>query len=180
MATNELRRLYPLLGRLLAYPDRDFPKLVSRFRQSLSEHASGLCEDLEEFERRTETLSVRELQECYTRFFDLSPTCVPYLSVHLFGEENLKRSRLMVALREKYEEWNFDPGDELPDHLSPVLRSAPHFKEDEWREFLEYCVNPSLEKLRESLDRSNNPYSLLLKCLGSLTRAETLLEISHA
>ena len=47
-------------------------------------------------------LSPFELQELYTRTFDLNPMCSPALSVHLFGVESFKRSHLMVGLLDIY------------------------------------------------------------------------------
>ena len=43
-------------------------------------------------------LTTDEREELYTATFDVTPACVPYVSIHLFGEENFKRGEFMAAL----------------------------------------------------------------------------------
>lgn len=171
------RRFYPLLGELLAYPDQQFRSRSAQARAHLEKRSRELTVRFDRFHQPLAALQMAQLEELYSRTFDLNCLCVPYVSVHLFGEENLKRSRLMVALSERYSEWNFDPGTELPDHLSLVLRATPHFAPEEWQDFLTYCLVPAVGKMSESLSDTDNPFRHLLEILFEMLQGETLLEI---
>lgn len=179
MSLDERTALYPLLGQLLSYPNRHYSTRAARTAHLLGRMEPELQERFAQFHRSVGSLRPAQLQELYTRTFDLSPVCILYLSVHLFGEENLQRSRLMVGLKERYDEWQFDPGTELPDHLSLVLQSAPHFEQEEWQDLAAHCLNPALEKMTDSFRGSENPFRYLLEMLRDLLRAESLLEISR-
>src|SRR5262249_41715158 len=67
---------------------------------------------------------IEEAQEDYARTFYVTPSCEPYVSVHLFGSESFDRGALMACLRERFEGAGFSPGTELPDHVAVLLRFA--------------------------------------------------------
>jgi nitrate reductase delta subunit len=104
-------------------------------------------------------------EESYLRAFDIAPLCVPYVSVHLFGEENYRRGEFMARLHEAYAKEGFEPGTELPDHLSVLLRFAPKLTNEERRELLGLCLRGPLEAMRGALEKAKSPYRLLLQAL---------------
>lgn len=118
---------------------------------------------VERFLERAEDLGAERLREIHGRTFDLAPSCVPYLSVHLFGEGSFQRARLMAGLAEAQSRAGFDRGPELPDHLAVVLRFAPHMEPEEWRELVRFCLIPALPAMARGLEEGDNPYREVLK-----------------
>jgi nitrate reductase delta subunit len=144
------------LARLLEYPGDDFDE---RLAAAPGSGAIALA-----------ALDREEREELYTAAFDVTPACVPYASIHLFGEENFKRGEFMAALRARYAEAGFDAGDELPDHLATLLRFAAHASEAERRELVEFCLLHPLECMLEAL-RENHPYRAVLGDVRALLHA---------
>lgn len=172
------RRAAAVLGPLFAYPRRE------RFATQLARAEGGLlaagedaaASSLDAFERAAARLSFQELEDLYTRTFDLSPSCVPFLSVHLFGQESFRRARLMTGLEDSYQKGGFDRsegGNELPDHLGVVLRAAEVFSEDEWRELVEMVLARPLARMAGALD-PKNPYRHLVEAVRRLLGVDHL------
>jgi len=132
---------------------------------------------LEEFAAHMEGLDPARRVELFSRTFDLMPSCAPYLSVHLFGEESFKRAMLMTGLAAAYEREGFDRGGELPDHLGVVLRFASRFGDQEWDEFARLCLPTPLVRMRALLDPADNPYRHVVAALQSLLASEFVPEV---
>lgn len=152
----QLHELLDHLGRLLQYPEAenhdhlaDIPGL----------DPGGL-----------EALAPDECEELYTATFDVNPRCVPYVSIHLFGEENFKRGEFMAALHHQYETRGFDPGRELPDHIGVLLCYAATLAEPDRRELVEFCILGPLAKLVAALD-GDHPYRPVLTAADGILRA---------
>jgi nitrate reductase assembly molybdenum cofactor insertion protein NarJ len=160
------RKAAAALGVLLAYPRRErFAADLARAEGRLLEAGTAeASEALEAFERAAVRRSFDELEELYTRTFDLSPACAPFLSVHLFGQESFRRARLMTGLEEAYRKAGFDRGTELPDHVAVVLQAAEAFPEAEWAELVERVLARPLAKMKGSLD-ARNPYRHLVEAV---------------
>lgn len=154
------RDLAAALGRLFVYPGEDYRDHLAAAR-ALCEDACGAelaARAVACFEDAVADLSLTALQDLYTRSFDLTPLCVPYLSVHLFGQESFKRARLMTGLDEAYRRAGIDRGGELPDHLGLVLRSARAFEPEEWDELVSHCLAGPLASMLGELQEAANPF----------------------
>jgi len=163
------RKAVAALGVLLAYPRRErFAADLARAEGRLLEAgAVEASEALEAFERAAVRRSFDELEDLYTRTFDLSPVCAPFLSVHLFGQESFRRARLMTGLEEAYGKAGFDRsegGTELPDHVAIVLQAAESFPEAEWAELVERVLARPLARMKGALD-AKNPYRHLVEAV---------------
>lgn len=160
------RKAVAALGVLLAYPRRErFAADLARAEGRLLEAgAAEAAEALEAFERAAVRRSFDELEELYTRTFDLTPSCAPFLSVHLFGQESFRRARLMTGLEEVYRKAGFDRGTELPDHVAVVLQAAESFPEAEWAELVERVLARPLARMKGALD-AKNPYRYLVEAV---------------
>ena len=99
----------------------------------------------------------RDLSAVYTATFDLGPSCSPYVGVHLFGDENPDRARLMVGLRLAYERIGMSEGGEMPDHIANVLAFAA-CETEEREELLKFVLIPALRKMNDILAPTSNPY----------------------
>jgi nitrate reductase assembly molybdenum cofactor insertion protein NarJ len=132
-----------------------------------------------------EAATLGQLQEAYTRAFDLDtlsdlePTCYPYVGHHLF-DENPKRSAFILGLNERFRRHGFSAGGELPDHLVVILRFAASCDDDGLvDEILSDAVVPSLRGMVGHHHASagepgtaRERYQLVLKALLTALEAE--------
>src|SRR5512141_850482 len=112
--------IFETLADLLDYPGANRESLLGPGVRAIAARADVL--DLfDEFRDETTTLSFSELQELYTRTFDLNPVCGLDIGYHLFGE-NYKRGVFLANLRETEEPFELGQGHQLPDYLPVLLR----------------------------------------------------------
>ncbi len=160
--------LLPQLALLLDYPG---PGLLADTLVARSVLAGGrpiVTAALNDFVEAIANIDLNQLEEVYARTFYIAPVCVPYVSVHLFGEESYKRGELMARLRGLYEEIGFDAGDELPDHLAVLMRVAPLLDVEIRDELIEYCLCGPASAMAASLGRTENPYRHVLVAIAAL------------
>lgn len=115
------------LAPLLDYPADDYLNRIQRLETMLEEldllnhcytHLQSLTDSLRDS-------SADDWRETYTATFDMNGVCNLYASIHLFGEENFKRSMLMARLVDAFETEGFKPvPGELPDFVPNLLRFA--------------------------------------------------------
>ncbi len=119
---------------------------------------------LERFLRQVEDLSLGAWEGLYTRTLDLTPTTAPYVGFTVYGE-SYQRGELLAALARAFRELGLDPGSELPDHLSNVLRYLAR-AERPLPELLEVLPRALAEmhKTLRTLD-AKNPYLLVLEAV---------------
>lgn len=109
---------------------------------------------LDAFGELVATTGLGELQEAYTRTFDLDtlarsqPTCYPYVGHYLF-EESHKRGAFIVELRRRFRAAGFEPdGGELADHLVVLLSFLAVCKDEELSgELLDDAILPALRRI---------------------------------
>jgi nitrate reductase molybdenum cofactor assembly chaperone NarJ/NarW len=162
------------LAQLLEYPAADFESRLAQAREQLAQWDVDMADptatpawSLDRFANAMLAMPDGCREELYTGTFELSPACVPYISIHLFGEENFKRGEFMAALHARYAELGFHPGQELPDHLAVLLRFAAATDDIERHELLEYCLLRPLVRMCGALVKGN-PYHDLLEAVQRL------------
>ncbi|HMA91932.1 MAG TPA: molecular chaperone TorD family protein [Polyangiaceae bacterium] len=158
------------MARVFDYPGERYLSQLDALERECRRIAPLAAEQIVEMLAQLEGKSLPALRELYTRTFDLTPVCAPYLSVHLFGEGNYKRSTLMTGLAEQYEARGLHPPDELPDHLGIVLGAIDHLDEVVQRDLLVHCFRKGLERMLAELERQSNPYSRAVSALDRLVR----------
>jgi nitrate reductase delta subunit len=151
------------LALLFDYPDDGFD---ARLEAALGTHPS---ESLDGFACAMRGLPPEDREEIHAATFEITPSCVPYVSIHLFGEENFKRGEFMAALLARYAETGFDRGGELPDHIANLLRYFDTCDKEEQRELAAHCLLTPLEKMTAALSEAN-PYSPLLTATTAAVR----------
>ena len=107
---------------------------------------------------------VEELQERFTRMFDLTPSTPPYLAYQIHGE-TYRRGDVMARLRALCRTHGVDEGGELPDHLGVVLKliaAAP--TDPDLLVLVRDELQPGLAKLIQVAEReeATNPYRAVL------------------
>lgn len=167
-------------SRLFLYPSDSFALALAEFARVLA-----LCpaagSELSRFTKHVHDLPLDQLQQLYTRTFDLTPVCAPYLSVHLFGESSFKRAQLMTGLRETYASCGLRFDDELPDHLAVVLSAFDRLRADVQRDLVALCLQSALPKMQSELERQHNPYAHAVASLRICVSAwQSPEEVIHA
>lgn len=172
------------LGAALQYPREGFRESLQALRGRLHKRSGAAAGAIKAFLDATADCGDSALAETYTRTFDLSPQCSPYLGTHLFGEQDARRNQLMVGLAEEYSSCGFRPEGELPDHLAVVMQALQHVPEQPQRELASLCLEPALVSMIKQLESTGNPFGHLLRAAAVLVRDEpsagAALEASHA
>lgn len=155
--------IYKQLADLLEYPDTNWDsKLAACAHNDL----------LAEFRSGVTALSLSDLQELYTRTFDLNPVCALEIGYHLFGE-NYKRGEFLANLRETEASCDLGQENQLPDYLPVLLRLLTKLEDEELRSSLiSDCLIPALDKMLRPLQETDNPYRLLLTAVRATLQSE--------
>jgi nitrate reductase delta subunit len=159
MNEDELKfEAYARIADMFEYPDKDYLAKVG---------AGANTDALFAFARAIESCSLSELQEVYTRTFDLNPTGALEIGFHLFGE-NYKRGEFLANLRETEAPFELGQEHQLPDYLPVLLRLLPKLGDEELRmSLIADCMIPAIDKMVAALKDQENPYRSLLKALRS-------------
>lgn len=160
------------LAPLFEYPREDFAARIDTARKRLpasSDTAERVA--FESFARAVSGLTSAEREELYTGTFEITPSCIPYFSLHLFGEESFKRGAFMAALNARYQAFGFTAPGELPDHLAVILRFAGEVERPERRDLAEFCLLGPLLKMCAAL-AEGHPYRALLQAARAVLVGE--------
>lgn len=152
------------LAAALSYPDPDYPARLEQAAELTSELCPEAGERLSKLIRTLSELSLGELEERYTRTFDLSPDCALEVGWHLYGED-YKRGAFLVRARGLLEQHGVVEAGELPDHLVHLLPLLAVLPEDEARELASGYVLPAVEKMRAVLVEKENPFAALVEAV---------------
>jgi nitrate reductase delta subunit len=157
----ENRKLHSSLADVLEYPDESWSRRVGAAMKALM-NKENLAEPFTDFCWKTREMSLTELQELYTRTFDLNPTRALEIGYHLFGED-YKRGAFLANLRETESPFELGQEHQLPDYLPVLLRLLGESSDDELKDALVcYCMIPALEKMSAAF-KDENPYRDLIK-----------------
>ena len=158
--------VYRLFAGLLEYPTAALGGQAQECRDLLSGSGSPAAAVLGRFCGWVEQAPPAQLEEVYTRTFDLQAVCSPYVGYQLFGD-SYKRGMLMARLNQGYRERGFSAGSELPDHVAVVLRFLDLGAEDEFSQaLLRDGLLPALGKMAQAFaDPCDNPYCEVIGAL---------------
>ncbi|MFQ5569602.1 MAG: hypothetical protein ACE5G0_07995 [Rhodothermales bacterium] len=138
---------YIHLADLFQYPDAQFASRVKEIQAYLDQHYPEAGAELEAFTEFTSQASLIELEELFTRSFDVQALTTLDLGYVLFGDD-YKRGAILVNLNREHREAGNECFNELADHLPNVLRLLPKMHDGELREELvEKIVAPALRKI---------------------------------
>lgn len=154
---------YEQFADLLEYPGEQWKAPLSNADQPVG---------LDEFVAGIRALSLADLQELYTRTFDLNPVCALEVGYHLFGE-NYKRGEFLANLRETEGSFELGQENQLPDYLPVLLRLLTKLQDKELRRSLiGECLIPAIDKMLRPLRESDNPYRFLLAGVRATLQTE--------
>ena len=185
MFKDSVSSLFDSFAALLEYPTSvDMTGQAQDCLAQLQPIQPEAAEALEKFVRRLDQLSLEKMRELYTVTFDMQPVCYPYVGYHLYGE-SYKRGAFMAQLNEAYHTHNYSAGQELPDHLSVILRfiglDAENRHDDFCTALIVSGILPALEKMLKVFNEgSENPYAELLSALQLFLVPTPEKELTHA
>jgi nitrate reductase delta subunit len=167
-----MNHLYEILASSLEYPAEDWNARLDRCRQWLTIQEPEVAVQFIRFRRKVKELSIAQVQELYTRTFDLNPVCTLDIGYHLFGE-SYKRGELLAKLRETEAPYELGQANQLPDHLPVLLRLLTKLEDEELRlALMSEILIPALGKMLEALSQTDNPYRDLIEVINNALKNE--------
>lgn len=160
------------LSPLLEYPHDDCTDVIEGWIVRYGKDHLGACGHLKRFAQQVSGRSLSDMEETFTRTFDMAPVCSPYISGHIYGDENFERGTLLSALSERYAQSGFDLHGELPDHIMLLLKFCPELDPEELSELTQYCLKKPLADMVDQLESCENLYMHVLK--AALEIVETI------
>ncbi len=168
---NDKIALLDALSELFEYPGEGFADAVAAFRAIADGRRPGSGDRLADLERRARGMSRGEVEEMFTRTFEINPVCALEVGWHVYGEE-YERGALMVRLRQELRRHDVAEGNELPDHLTHVLRLLGRLDSALADDLAGRYVLPSLSKMIDALSGKECPYEGLLQTAHEIVDAE--------
>ena len=142
--------LFDGLASLLAYPNESHPEIVRRAALTLEDWNPELGRRLAPLTKHVQSLAPSDLEESYTRTFDISPECALEIGWHLYGE-NYTRGAFLVEMRGHMRSVGLEETAELPDHIGHVLQVVGRLPEEKARELCRGQLLPALTKMRKQI-----------------------------
>jgi len=165
---------FDALASVLRYPDGGYRDRVGSCAAAVERLSGEAAALVGSFAGEVAGLSREELEELYTRTFDLNPACTLDLGWHLYGEA-YERGRFLVTIRGLLRAHDIAESSELPDHLSHVLPLLGRMEPEQASELARNAVVPALATMCEALESTENPYRHVLAAARTLVH-EALIE----
>ncbi len=166
---SHLPKVLNALSRLLVYPDETTVGAAELLFIILRDEIPQAAGDIARFGAFAEQHEPWELEEAFTRVFDVNPACALEVGWHLFGEE-YARGMFLVRMREELRRFGLSESVELPDHISHVLAIVAEMPPDEADRFVAACVQVAVEKMNQALEDKETPYRHVVACLAAVLR----------
>jgi len=177
-----IMKFYEILSKIADYPRdnyRDFLETAIIESRNCSKETTLY---LEEFKSYVEDYKIHELEEIYTRTFDIKGQCCLDLGYVLFGED-YKRGDFLVNIQKMQKDNGVDTGVELPDHLTNILKLLNALGESKdlvvQKKLIEKIVMPAITKMLQNFPKKcskNNYYGNVLKAVDSAFKADFVMD----
>ncbi len=154
---------YNSIAEIFEYPQAGYKEKVHKVLEILQKDYPDHVEIFQEFYNFVSRSSQNEIEEIYTRTFDVQAITTLDIGYVLFGDD-YKRGELLANLSREQLAANNDCGTELADFLPNVLRLLPKMEDDVLRlELVQKVVLPSLMKIvaefdAKKIDKKNQVY----------------------
>ncbi len=143
---------YEVIAGVFDYPDASYPSKVERTLPLLRERYPQAADEISAFYADLPKDSVDQMQELFTRSFDVQAITTLDVGYVLFGDD-YKRGELLAHLSREHRQAQNDCGQELADHLPNVLRLVPKLMdEDLIAELIQQIVAVALKKMIAEFD----------------------------
>lgn len=162
------RQIYGLLASVFEYPGPSVPGAVSRLIELMPEDSAQPATGLIAFQDELQSEGLTGLQEWYIRTFDFRADCSLYIGHHLFGETG-RRGVFMAELIDRYRERQLPAAEDLPDHISCLLRYLATLDPgEEASELIHACLIPAISRINAAKAIAASPYRTVLEVLPGL------------
>ena len=162
--------LYGLISDLYDYPDVTYADRWLGAIAVLRDEFAAESAPLQAFVDETSDKSLDELEELFTRTFDLDPSATLDIGWHLWGEA-YERGRFLARMRERLAETGIDEDGELPDHMRYVLRFIPCLAEEQRDWWVNQYPLMAFDPIVAALEKSGSPYRHLAAATRALLKA---------
>ena len=143
---------YSSIAGLFDFPDPFYPEKVAQIVREMKTVNTSVSSDIDYFLSKFPTQSVDEMQELYTRTFDVQAITTLDLGYVLFGDD-YKRGELLVNLNRELRDAEIDPKGELADHLPNVLNLLVKLEDNELRvDIVNELLVPAIDSMIAEFD----------------------------
>jgi nitrate reductase delta subunit len=163
---------------ILTYPSEDYKERVARCTALIADSTFGSGDaklraltNMEEFKFATKELSIADLEEFYTRTFDINPVSSLEVGWHLHGE-TYERGAFLVTMRDVLRQCSIEESSELPDHLTHALLAVGRMSDEEAAEFVSTRLLKAMDKMLEGFSEKENPYEHVLQAIKILLKSK--------
>lgn len=165
-------RKYDSLSLLFQYPHANLMRDIKMAEKILCEDNPELSDSLSQFIECVSSSNLNELEEIYTRTFDVQAITTLDIGYVLFGDD-YKRGSLLANLNREHTEAGNDCGTELADHLPNVLKLLPRMKDENLRtELVKKIILPALQKINDDF----SPKRIEMKNAAYQKHHKTIIE----
>ncbi len=154
--------LYDRFAKLFAYPTGDYGETLMTVTSLMDERCPTAATRLRQFSEEIGDMELHDLEESFTRTFDLNPAACAEVGWHLFGER-YDRGSFMVWMREQLRRQGVTETHELPDHLVHVLPVLGRMEAEEQQRFATQAVEPALAVMITKVTEESNPFRHLIQ-----------------
>lgn len=145
---------YSILSDLFRYPKSNFKNVLQSCIILLETKYHEASHELKFFLDYVNSHSDYELEELYTKTFDVQPICYIDLGYVIFGED-YKRGAFLLHMQNEQIEAENDCGTDLPDNLSNVLTLISiSQKQDFIDELVIKIIIPAVQKIIAEFEQS--------------------------
>jgi nitrate reductase assembly molybdenum cofactor insertion protein NarJ len=159
--TTQNTGIFDKFARLLDYPENDYRQRIEDCCRELETSKALSYQFMRDFSDYAWETPLSELQEAFTRTFELNPLCALEVGWQLYGE-NYDRGKFIVNMRQKIRELGINESTELPDHLFHILLILGRLERREMIEFSNSIVIPAIVKMIAGLKNKNAPFDKIL------------------
>ena len=158
------------LAKVLTYPGEHYTERVKGCSCSVGRLGPGheaAAVKLDQFMNAVGEMSTGELEELYTRTFDINPVSSLEVAWHLHGE-TYERGAFLVQMRDLLRRCRIQESTELPDHITHVLQAVGRMDPSEGSEFISKNFLRALDRMLEGFAGKSNPYEYVLLAVREL------------
>lgn len=142
---DDCREMLPLFSPLLRYP-HDGQLAAAETAVAKFAGQPGVAELLRAYAAFLERHTRRELEEKYTRTFEINPAVALEVGYHLFGLA-YQRGAFLVRAKQAAEELGVNTGSELADHLPVMLEIAAALDEPTGLSLVQEAIFPAVRHM---------------------------------
>lgn len=138
---------YSKLAELFEYPGPAFPKTVNQIQVLLDQQYPDAGKELKIFTEFVSKATEIQLEELFTRSFEVQALTTLDLGYVLFGDD-YKRGAVLVNLNREHKDAGVECHSELADHLPNILQLISKMQKPELRaELVDKIIAPAIKKI---------------------------------